>query len=489
MRAPAVLRVMMFGLAPALLAFVWPSPASAGLVPDGSKFRVDSVESWNTRAPRVAIDAKGRFRIVWMAWFREPNMWDIQSRAFTRTGEPLTNDVRVHAVRHNDQANPSIAVNDAGDYLVAWEGWELTHARMFDSGGAAAASEISLDDPDVTRWARWVAADGDGFLVASVDHERISGLRLDRDGERRGQFEHAVERPERVAVAPLPDGSMVAVWSTVDRIEKQEDVGLLEGNLGRVHGGFLDGNGVFSGAFRANEGDEGPGAYGFLVDGGHSLSVSADALGNFHLGFDSAVPHVFIGSYVIPGRNAGARYERFPAGKSEGSSYVAPEPSDAVLTHGATSPGGNTVLIHDGESVSMRAFDCHGNDLAGGAVELGTARQAGKGEIWPDRQPGVAVNEAGDVVATWAEPAGDHEEIVARIFRLEGGCALCGDADANGRIRASDALHALRTAVGSSTCVRQRCDTDDSTQVTALDALRILIRAVSGSVELDCADL
>lgn len=63
---------------------------------------------------------------------------------------------------------------------------------------------------------------------------------------------------------------------------------------------------------------------------------------------------------------------------------------------------------------------------------------------------------------------------------------LCGDANGNGMIQASDALLALRAAVGSSQCDLAACDVNDSGKVTASDALSILKAAVGQAVELHC---
>ena len=64
--------------------------------------------------------------------------------------------------------------------------------------------------------------------------------------------------------------------------------------------------------------------------------------------------------------------------------------------------------------------------------------------------------------------------------------ATCGDANEDGEIKASDALMALRTAVGDSDCPATRCDADSSGAVTASDAQRILKYAVGDDVELSC---
>jgi hypothetical protein len=64
---------------------------------------------------------------------------------------------------------------------------------------------------------------------------------------------------------------------------------------------------------------------------------------------------------------------------------------------------------------------------------------------------------------------------------------LCGDADGNGSISASDALLALRGAVGTSACPLARCDTDASGVVNTSDSLRILRKSVGIDESLTCS--
>jgi hypothetical protein len=64
---------------------------------------------------------------------------------------------------------------------------------------------------------------------------------------------------------------------------------------------------------------------------------------------------------------------------------------------------------------------------------------------------------------------------------------VCGDANDDGFITATDALIALRAATGSTTCILARCDVNASGQVTATDALVLLRRSVDDTVVLDCS--
>ena len=65
---------------------------------------------------------------------------------------------------------------------------------------------------------------------------------------------------------------------------------------------------------------------------------------------------------------------------------------------------------------------------------------------------------------------------------------ICGDADANGVVNATDALKVLRTAVGQVgvSCPLYLCDTDKNGLVQAGDSLRVLKKAVGQPTDLQC---
>jgi cysteine-rich repeat protein len=64
---------------------------------------------------------------------------------------------------------------------------------------------------------------------------------------------------------------------------------------------------------------------------------------------------------------------------------------------------------------------------------------------------------------------------------------LCGDANGNDSVQASDALLVLRAATGQQvTCPVEFCDTDGDSMLRASDSLRVLKRAVGQSVPMTC---
>jgi cysteine-rich repeat protein len=84
------------------------------------------------------------------------------------------------------------------------------------------------------------------------------------------------------------------------------------------------------------------------------------------------------------------------------------------------------------------------------------------------------------------ELSGDCEHVFTCTTTTLPPAALCGDANGNGIVQASDALFALKVAVGSLTCPLTVCDVNNNGAVQASDALAILRAAVGQPVELNC---
>jgi hypothetical protein len=84
----------------------------------------------------------------------------------------------------------------------------------------------------------------------------------------------------------------------------------------------------------------------------------------------------------------------------------------------------------------------------------------------------------------WSEtPAGEGWP---EVFVSRGETLLCGDADVDGRVAATDALLALQAGVGAAECSECRCDVNAAGGVSATDALLILQAAVGQPVTLAC---
>ena len=471
-------------LAAAAMSVLFSSEARATLATVGDEISV-SGDADNAVSPRVAVDSAGRFVVVWQSFSDNDAEWDVRARSFDENGEALGDELIVNTFTTGIQESPSVAATDNGEFVVTWSGASdgddyAVSARFLDAGGTPSAEEVRLHDDtsDVLERGPAATGDGDGFIVAWVEDARVAGVRLDATGTNRGSFENGVTAPRRVAVDGLPGGEFVVAWSTSSY--SSPHIGAY-GYTGVVEGRFFDPDDAPATEFQVNSTRDDPTGYDFVIDGNRTLAIAGDSRGRFVAGFDSYVPnYVYNVDEQVDGFDIGIQTERFSSGASEGARFVseeaptAPGWADVMMT-----PGGNTVVVEDGNGILVRATDCNDEDVSDGATSIG----ASSGE-----RPAVAVNEAGDIIVVWQQPRENDSgfTIAARRLSLTDACALCGDATADGRVTAVDALAALRASVGLNECEPRRCDTGDASGVTSTDALRILNAAADDPLSLVC---
>jgi hypothetical protein len=105
-----------------------------------------------------------------------------------------------------------------------------------------------------------------------------------------------------------------------------------------------------------------------------------------------------------------------------------------------------------------------------------------------DFEPVVAADSSGALLLVWERLAIESsfdKEIVARPYFVAAEI-VCGDASYDGELSATDALGALRAAVGSRYCAAAVCDSSGDGAVTASDASRILRKSVGNDVTMSC---
>jgi hypothetical protein len=91
------------------------------------------------RYPDVAADANGNFAVVWM---RDKSRNSIMARLFDPNGLPRTDTLEVNTVSFGSVTRPSIAMDSAGYFVVAWDGdpnlagLDDIHARAYEPNGA-----------------------------------------------------------------------------------------------------------------------------------------------------------------------------------------------------------------------------------------------------------------------------------------------------------------------------------------------------------------
>jgi hypothetical protein len=183
----------------------------------GSEFQVNTYTSDSQREPAVAIDGAGNFVVVWRSVGGQDGSGDgIFGQRFASSGAIVGSEFQVNTWTTSGQRNPSLAGDDAGNFVVVWRSGGSQDGssygifgQRYDSAGAMVGSEFQVNTYTTGfQGSASVAADSAGNFV--VAWESAS----DQDGSSYGIFA-ASSLPQIVppATTPVPalDETMLVV--------------------------------------------------------------------------------------------------------------------------------------------------------------------------------------------------------------------------------------------------------------------------------------
>jgi len=200
----------------------------------GSEFRVDTFTPGCALAPDVAVDASGNFVVAWQDKIRSGGSCPfptqgVLARRFAASGAPLGTDFRVNTSTAGYQGQVKVAVDSAGDFVIAWFGAlpapSGIHAQRFDSSGAGAGPEFQVNSFPSIASGPEVAMDAAGnFVVAwsaatqDGSGNGVFGQRYDDTGAPSGSDfrvnSYTTGAQAGPTVAAEPTGRFVVAWQS-----------------------------------------------------------------------------------------------------------------------------------------------------------------------------------------------------------------------------------------------------------------------------------
>jgi hypothetical protein len=198
--------------------------------PQGPDFRVDVDPSY-AYSTEVAVDAKGRFMVVWRDRIADGSVDGILGRRFSAAGTALGGEFLVNGFTTGYQGSPGVAAQPGGGFVVTWfsfGGGEDIHVRRFDAAGTPLGAEFKANSYTTgVQAAPSIASAPDGRFVIAwtgdfVDGElrNVYGRRFDAAGTPVGadfriNANHTGDQiVPRVAMAA--DGSFAVAWAEFD---------------------------------------------------------------------------------------------------------------------------------------------------------------------------------------------------------------------------------------------------------------------------------
>ncbi len=112
--------------------------------PNGEAILVNSAYTDDDQdAPTVAVDAAGNFVVVWESIHQDGDGWGVYGQRYAADGTTLGSAFQVNTVTAGDQQDPTLAMDNAGNFVVAWQSFGQdgdgygVYARRYDATGAA----------------------------------------------------------------------------------------------------------------------------------------------------------------------------------------------------------------------------------------------------------------------------------------------------------------------------------------------------------------
>lgn len=89
--------------------------------PRGGEWRVKSSPLGAQEMPRVAMDPAGDFVVAWTDWYSGPGFPDIMIRAFWADGRPVKKEIIANSEELGEQDAPDVAIAGDGMMVVVWQ--------------------------------------------------------------------------------------------------------------------------------------------------------------------------------------------------------------------------------------------------------------------------------------------------------------------------------------------------------------------------------
>jgi hypothetical protein len=205
----------------------------------GAEFQVNVYTTGIQTGSAVAAEANGDFVVVWQSYHQDSGAgfgWGIFGRRFASGGTPLGSEFQVNTYTTGIQVYPKLAADADGDFVVVWQstgqdgaGGRGVFGQRFDSSGTPLATEFLVNTYTLGNQARpSVASADDGDFVVAWESAGIDGSgnavmvqRYDSAGLPQGAaFQanvHTNGSQSKPGIAAEADGDFVVAWQSLNQ--------------------------------------------------------------------------------------------------------------------------------------------------------------------------------------------------------------------------------------------------------------------------------
>jgi hypothetical protein len=139
------------------------------------EFRVNTYTTNTQREPSIAMDNDGDFVVTWQSRYQDGSMYGIYAQRYNKKGIQVGSEFRVNTFTTNFQKNARVAMDADGDFVITWNSNYKTgdqflgvNAQRYNSSGNPVGSEFRVNTRTTnSQYFPDVAMDADGdFVIA-----------------------------------------------------------------------------------------------------------------------------------------------------------------------------------------------------------------------------------------------------------------------------------------------------------------------------------
>ena len=143
----------------------------------GDEFLVNTNQVGSQRLPDIVMDADGNFVIVWNGIVYLPDNshhWDVFAQRYDKDGNRIDGEFRVNSYNIENQFDPSIAMNNNGDFVITWDSFNPNgsdydiYAKKYDKFGYQLGNEflVNTHAQDIQATPSIALAENNNFVIA-----------------------------------------------------------------------------------------------------------------------------------------------------------------------------------------------------------------------------------------------------------------------------------------------------------------------------------
>ena len=205
---------------------------NASGVAQGSEFQANTYTTFAQTQPTIAIDNDGDFVIAWSSYGQDGSGYGVYAQRYNAAGVTQGSEFQANTYTTGSQGRPTIAMDNDGDFVIAWEsngqyGSDYgIYAQRYNAAGAAQDSEFKVNTYTTNRqWLSSIAMDDDGdFVIAwhsnyqDGSYSGVYAQRYNAAGVAQGsEFQvntYTTSYQRNASIAMDSDGDFVIAWES-----------------------------------------------------------------------------------------------------------------------------------------------------------------------------------------------------------------------------------------------------------------------------------